>query len=95
MDSSIVPDKDKGRYQDMVEHMSKAVLKPANKKIAFLTFKIVEETVKRVCLKCQVDKLLPVLPETLRTIRKTLNQSVAHNTKMQSKMMATHHIGGD
>ena len=43
--------------------MAKAVMKPVNKKVAFLTFKIVEETVKRVCLKNDIDKLMPVMPE--------------------------------
>jgi len=50
-------------------------MNPVNKKIAFLTFKIVEETIKRVCLKVQIEKLMPVGPETLRTIRKALNES--------------------
>lgn len=35
----------------MVEHMIKAVMNPVNKKVAFITFKIVEETVKRIVLK--------------------------------------------
>ena len=65
MDSQVVSDADKGRYQDMVEQMSKAIQNPINKKVAFLTFKIVEETVKRVCLKSEVDRLTPVHPETI------------------------------
>ena len=40
--------------------MAKAVIKPVNKKVAFLTFKIVEETIKRVCLKNDIEKLMPV-----------------------------------
>ena len=34
--------------------MTKAVMKPQNQKIAFLTFKIVEETIKRASLKVQL-----------------------------------------
>ena len=51
MNPKFVSDGDKARYQDMVERMTEAVMNPANKKVAFLTFKIVEETIKRVCLK--------------------------------------------
>lgn len=69
----------------MVEHMAKAVMKPVNKKIAFLTFKIVEETVKRVCLKVQVEKLMPVVPETMKSLKKMLGLSTAHRTKVQSQ----------
>ena len=60
MDSDIVGDGEKLRYKDMVEQMTKAVMQAKNKKIAFLTFKIVEETIKRVCLKVEIDKLMPV-----------------------------------
>ena len=35
-------------------------MNPVNKKIAFLTFKIVEETIKRVCLRVQMEKLMPI-----------------------------------
>ena len=51
MDSEVVLDVEKARYQDMVEHMSYAVMNHHNKRIAFLTFKIVEETIKRTALK--------------------------------------------
>ena len=51
MDSNIILDTDRLRYQDMVEWMVKAVMNPVNKKVAFLTFKIVEETLKRAVLK--------------------------------------------
>ena len=61
----------------MVEQMSKAIMTPVNKKIAFLTFKIVEETVKRACLKVQVEKLMPVQPDTLRSLKKSMNESAA------------------
>jgi len=60
MGSEVVSDSDKLRYRDMVEQMTKAVMKAKNKKIAFLTFKIVEETIKRVCLKVEIEKLMPV-----------------------------------
>ena len=73
MDSQVVSDNDKERYQDMVEQMAKAVMNPVNKKVAFLTFKIVEETIKRVCLKNDIEKLMPVMPECIQSMRKSLN----------------------
>jgi methyl-accepting chemotaxis protein len=51
MDSETVSDENKQRYQEMVEQMTKTILNPTNKKISFLTFKIVEETIKRACLR--------------------------------------------
>ena len=51
MDSTLVSEANKQRYQEMVEQLTKTILNPANKKIAFLTFKIVEETIKRACLR--------------------------------------------
>ena len=50
-------------------------MNPVNKKVAFLTFKIVEETVKRVCLKVEIEKLMPVLPECITKMKKSLNES--------------------
>ena len=73
LDSQIVSDIDKIRYQDMIEQMAKAIIKPVNKKIAFLTFKIVEETIKRACLKVQIEKLMPVTQDTLRLMKKAMN----------------------
>ena len=73
--SEVVSDSDKLRYRDMVEQMTKAVMKAKNKKIAFLTFKIVEETIKRVSLKVEIDKLIPVKPDTLKSIKKVLHDS--------------------
>ena len=72
MDSAIVSDNDKIRYKDMVEQLTKSVMEAKNKKIAFLTFKIVEETIKRVCLKVEIEKLMPVQPSTIKTIKKSL-----------------------
>ena len=51
MDSTLVSDENKQRYQEMVEQMTKTIMNPTNKKISFLTFKIVEETIKRACLR--------------------------------------------
>lgn len=48
-------------------------MKPVNKKIAFLTFKIVEETIKRVCLKVEIEQLMAVHPDTIRSLKKALN----------------------
>ena len=79
MDSDIVGDGEKLRYKDMVEQMTKAVMQAKNKKIAFLTFKIVEETIKRVCLKVEIDKLMPVMPDTLRVVKRALQESKMFN----------------
>ena len=56
----------------MVEHMVKAVMNPVNKKVAFLTFKIVEETVKRMVLKAQTEKLMPFKPLTITLVKTAL-----------------------
>jgi len=39
----------------MATRMVECVARPANKKIAFLNYKIVEESIKRVSLKSDVD----------------------------------------
>ena len=59
----------------MVEQMAKAIMNPVNKKVAFLTFKIVEETIKRVCLKNDIEELMPVLPECISSMKKSLGTS--------------------
>lgn len=46
-----VSEKDTKRYLEMVDQMAKCVMYPVNQKIAFLTFKIVVETIKRAVLK--------------------------------------------
>ena len=60
MDSDYISDDEKLRYMDMVGQMAEAVMKAENKKIAFLTFKIVEESIKRACLKVQTELLMPL-----------------------------------
>lgn len=65
MDSTIVSDDQKQRYQEMVEQMTKTILNPVNKKISFLTFKIVEETIKRACLRVQMDAYMPIEADTV------------------------------
>ena len=55
-----VSERDRKRYLEMVDQMAKCVMYPVNQKIAFLTFKIVVETIKRAVLKSQVEKYLPV-----------------------------------
>lgn len=55
-----VSERDRKRYLEMVDQMAKCVMYPVNEKIAFLTFKIVVETIKRAVLKSQVEKYLPV-----------------------------------
>ena len=59
----------------MVDQMTQAVMAPSNRKIAFLTFKIVEETIKRACLKVQIESLMPVDADSLRKVKKTLNET--------------------
>jgi len=49
--SQFVSDKDCKRYLEMVDQMAKCVMYPVNQKIAFLTFKIVVETIRRAVLK--------------------------------------------
>ena len=71
----------------MVEQMARAVMNPVNKKVAFLTFKIVEETVKRVCLKNEIDKLMPVLPECINSIKKSLNIQTVTTDKLKSALI--------
>ena len=61
----------------MVEQMATAVMNPVNKKVAFLTFKIVEETIKRVCLKNDIEELMPVLPECIASMKKSLGTGSA------------------
>ena len=69
----------------MVEQMAQAIMNPVNKKIAFLTFKIVEETIKRVCLRVQMEKLMPIDTESVRAIKRSLggarSESPVQNTK--------------
>ena len=70
MDQDTVGDQDRVRYLSMIEQMVKAVMQASNKKIAFLTFKIVEETIKRVCLKTEIARLMPVQSETVKMIKR-------------------------
>ena len=50
-----------------------------------MTFKIVEETVKRACLKAQMDNLMPMQIESLRNIKRTLNESPATKEVIMDK----------
>ena len=72
IDMASISDSDRLRYQDMVEQMVRAVMNPENKKVAFLTFKVAEETIKRVCLKAQVEKLMPVSLGSLKVVKRAL-----------------------
>jgi len=67
-----VPEKDRRRYLEMVDQMAKCVMYPVNQKIAFLTFKIVVETIKRAVLKSQVERYLPVDSAKVKQARKML-----------------------
>ena len=65
--------------------MVKAVMNPVNKKVAFLTFKIVEETVKRMVLKAQTEKLMPFKPLTIHTGKPALMTAEDSHSKESSK----------
>ena len=67
-----VSDKDKKRYLEMIDQMAKCIMYPVNQKIAFLTFKIVMETIKRAVLKNQIDKYMPINPSYIKSFKKTL-----------------------
>ena len=70
-----VSDKDKKRYLEMIDQMAKCIMYPVNQKIAFLTFKIVMETIKRAVLKNQIDKYMPINPSYIKSFKKTLLDS--------------------
>ena len=64
-----VPEKDRKRYLEMVDQMAKCVMYPVNNKIAFLTFRIVVETIKRAVLKSQIEKFMPVETRKIKEAR--------------------------
>jgi len=59
----------------MVNSMVEAIMNPNNKKIAFITFKIVEETIKRSCLKTEIENYSLVSTEQLNNMKYFMNQS--------------------
>ena len=75
MDAPHITDNERGRLQDMIEHMSHAVMNYHNKRIAFLTFKIVEETIKRAVLRATIEKLMPVNNLAILAISKAMDES--------------------
>ena len=68
-------DKDRKRYEEMVDQMAKCVMYPVNKKIAFLTYKIVVETIKRAVLKSQVEKYMPVETSRIKEVKIAIARS--------------------
>ena len=54
--------------------MTKTIMNPGNKKISFLTFKIVEETIKRACLRVQMDDYMPIEQDTVSEMKKILSE---------------------
>ena len=70
----------------MVENMTKAVMNPINKKVAFLTFKIVEETVKRIVLKVQTERLMPFKPLSITLIKTALEPDSEENKSHTSAL---------
>ena len=67
--------------------MLKAVINYKSKKIAFLTFKIVEQSIKSACLKVHVQKLMPVKPNTINEIRTRLTKSKVFRGEMNGKLL--------
>ena len=55
--------------------MVEAIMNPNNKKIAFITFKIVEETIKRSCLRTEIENYSLVSTEQLNNMKYFMNQS--------------------
>ncbi len=55
--------------------MAKCVMYPVNQKIAFLTYKIVVETIKRAVLKSQVEKYMPVETSRIKEVKIAIAQS--------------------
>ena len=45
--------------------MAKSIINPTNKKISFLTFKIVEEAIKKACLRVQMDSYMFIEQNTV------------------------------
>ena len=72
---------DKVRLQEMVNSMVESIMNPVNKKIAFLTFKLVEETIKRTSLRDDTDKYLPMDSDAIAAMRRQL----AENNKLRSE----------
>ena len=53
-------EKERQKYLDMVQIMSEAVQKESTSaKVAILTFKVVEETIKRAYMKAHLNNLMP------------------------------------
>ena len=73
--SSNFTDGDRSRMQEMVNAMVEGVMNPQNKKIAFMTFKIVEETVKRACLRTEIDSHGLVTSEQLGIMRRAMMEN--------------------
>lgn len=68
-------EKDRKRYEEMVDQMAKCVMYPVNQKIAFLTYKIVVETIKRAVLKSQVEKYMPVETSRIKEVKIAIARS--------------------
>lgn len=94
MDSTLVSDENKKRYQEMVAQMTKTVMNPTNKKISFLTFKIVEETIKRACLRVQIEDYMPVEQETINEMKKLLGDGNLGGPKRGVTMRPKDSMGG-
>ena len=94
MDSTLVSDENKKRHQDMVEQMTKTVMNPTNKKISFLTFKIVEETIKRACLRVQIEDYMPLEQETVTEMKKLLGDGGLGPVKRGDTLRPKESLGG-
>ena len=72
----------------MIDQMAKCIMYPVNQKIAFLTYKIVMETIKRAVLKNQVEKYLPVNPSYVKTFKRSLLDAGAVRTHKISNVLS-------
>jgi len=57
----LFPEVDRVKYLEMISLMRAAIVKETTTpKVALLTFKVVEETIKRAYMKAHVTNLMPV-----------------------------------
>ena len=82
-----IPEKDTKRFLEMIDQMAKCIMYPVNQKIAYLTFKIVVETIKRAVIKLQIDDYMPVKTATLKELKQEIIDSgTVRSTKVNNIM---------
>jgi hypothetical protein len=65
----------------MVNGMVEAVMNPNNKKIAYITFKIVEETIKRACLRTEIENYSFSGQDQLNNMKAFMSQSFKYKNE--------------